>query len=317
MLSSWQTLYAATSRRVSSCSMSSVNAAVLITGASSGFGRLIAETLARKHYQVFATMRDIEGRNATVARELRALAARESLHLNVVELDVTNDGSVERGVAAAIGQAGRIDVLVNNAACGVLGLTESFTTEQAQRVFDTNFLGIVRMNRAVVPHMRRKGRGLLLYVSSGAGRVVLPCMGLYTASKFALEAFAETYRYELASQGLDSVIVQPGAYPTGILGRLEAGADGSRMATYGPVNEIPQTISALIGASKGNPQEIADAILQIIETPAGQRQFRYRIGSGAGGVQSINANCEEIQQQILEAIGLSEVTRFRVASDSH
>ena len=170
--------------------MSNTGAVVLITGASSGFGRLIAETLARKQYRVFATMRDIEGRNAAAARELRALAESESLHLDVCELDVTDEGSVERAVAVVIGQAGGIDVLVNNAAYGVLGLTESFTTEQAQRVFDTNFLGIVRTNRAVLPHMRRKGSGLLLYVSSGAGRIVIPCMGLYTASKFALEAFA-------------------------------------------------------------------------------------------------------------------------------
>jgi NAD(P)-dependent dehydrogenase (short-subunit alcohol dehydrogenase family) len=291
--------------------MSTVNAVVLITGASSGFGRLIAETLARQQYQVFATMRDVEGRNASVARELRALASRESLHLSVVELDVTSDGSVERAVAAAIGQAGRIDVLINNAACGVLGLAESYTTEQARRVFDTNFLGIVRTNRAVLPHMRQKGSGLLLYVSSGAGRIVLPSLGLYTASKFALEAFAETYRYELAAQGIDSVIVQPGAYPTGILGRLEAGADESRTTTYGVVNEIPQRIAALVGASKSNPQEIADAILKIIETPAGRREFRHRIGSGAGGVQAVNANCEQIQQQLLQAFGVSEETKFR------
>jgi NAD(P)-dependent dehydrogenase (short-subunit alcohol dehydrogenase family) len=293
--------------------MSGTSAVVLITGASSGFGRLIAETLARKHYQVFATMRGVEGRNANAGRELCALAERESLRLGVIELDVTNDGSVERAVAAALERAGRIDVLINNAAYGVLGLTESFTVEQAQRIFDTNFLGIARMNRAVLPHMRKKGSGLLMYVSSGAGRIVLPCMGLYTASKFALEAFAETYRYELASQGIDSVIVQPGAYPTGILGRLDAGADASRMATYGAVNEIPQTISALIGASKANPQEVADVVLQIIETPAGKRQFRYRLGAGAGGVQSINAHCEQIQQQLLEAFGVSEVTRFRAA----
>jgi NAD(P)-dependent dehydrogenase (short-subunit alcohol dehydrogenase family) len=293
--------------------MSNVNAVVLITGASSGFGRLIAETLGRKQYQVFATMRDIAGRNATAARELRGLAERESLPLHVAELDVTNDGSVERAVVEAIGQAGRIDVLINNAACGVLGLAESYTTEQARRIFDTNFLGIVRTNRAVLPHMRQKGSGLLLYVSSGAGRLVLPSLGLYTASKFALEAFAETYRYELAAQGIDSVIVQPGAYPTGILSRLEAGADESRMRTYGAVNEIPQRISTLVGASKSNPQEIADAILQIIETPAGRREFRYRIGSGAGGVQSINANCEQVQQQVLEAFGVSEITKFRVA----
>jgi NAD(P)-dependent dehydrogenase (short-subunit alcohol dehydrogenase family) len=297
--------------------MSSMPSVVLITGASSGFGRLIAETLARKQYQVFATMRGVEKRNAKAARELRALAEHESLHLDVGELDVTDEGSVERAVAAVIGQAGAIDVLVNNAAYGVLGLAESFTTEQAQRIFDTNFLGIVRMNRAVLPHMRQKGSGLLLYVSSGAGRIVLPCMGLYTASKFALEAFAETYRYELASQGIDSVIVQPGAYPTGILGRLEGGADGSRKGTYGAVNEIPQTISARIGASQSNPQEIADAISQIIESSPGRRQFRYRIGSGAGGVQSINATCEEIQQQVLEAFGIPEMTRFRSAGGSH
>lgn len=292
--------------------MSNVNAAVLITGASSGFGRLTAETLARKRYQVFATMRDVTGRNASVAGELRALASREALHLTVVELDVTSDGSVERAVAAALEQAGRIDILINNAACGVLGLAESYTTEQARRIFDTNFLGIVRTNRAVLPHMRQRGSGLLLYVSSGAGRIVLPSLGLYTASKFALEAFAETYRYELAAQGIDSVIVQPGAYPTGILGRLEPGADESRMTTYGAVNEIPQKISTLVGASKADPQEIADAIQQIIETPAGRREFRYRVGSGADGVQSINANCEQIQQQLLEAFGVAEVTKFRV-----
>jgi NAD(P)-dependent dehydrogenase (short-subunit alcohol dehydrogenase family) len=293
--------------------MSNTEAVVLITGASSGFGRLTAETLARQHYQVFATMRDTEGRNARAAWELHELASRESLNLTVIELDVTDDRSVERAVAAAMGQAGQLDVLINNAACGVLGLAESYTTEQATRILDTNFLGIVRTNRAVLPHMRQKGSGLLVYVSSGAGRIVLPSLGLYTASKFALEAFAETYRYELAAQGIDSVIVQPGAYPTGILGRLEGGADESRTATYGAVNEIPGRISALVGASKSDPQEIADAISQIIETPAGRREFRYRIGSGAGGVQAINANCEQIQQQLLEAFGIAEMTKFRVA----
>jgi NAD(P)-dependent dehydrogenase (short-subunit alcohol dehydrogenase family) len=292
--------------------MPNTNAVVLITGASSGFGRLTAETLARKQYRVFATMRDIAGRNANATRELRELASRESLKLTVVELDVTDDGSVERAVAAAIEQAGQIDVLINNAAYGGLGLTESFTTEQAQHMLDTNFLGVVRLNRAVLPHMRKRGSGLLLYVSSGAGRVVLPCIAYYTASKFAMEALAETYRYELASQGIDSVIVQPGAYPTGILGRLETGEDATRAATYGPVSEIPKKISDLIGASKSNPQEIADVILRIVETPAGQREFRHRIGSGAGGVQSINTHCEQIQQQVLQAFGVSETTRFRV-----
>jgi NAD(P)-dependent dehydrogenase (short-subunit alcohol dehydrogenase family) len=300
--------------QVFSAIMTNSNRVVLVTGASSGFGRLIAETLARKHYDVFATMRATTERNAAAAKELRALAERESLRLNALELDVTSDASVERAVAHAIATTGRIDVVINNAAFGGLGVTESFTTEQAQRMMDTNYLGVVRVNRAVLPHMRRQRSGLLMYVSSGAGRIVLPCMGGYTASKFALEALAETFRYELAAQGIDSVIVQPGAYPTGILHKLEDGEDASRAATYGEINTVAAKITALIAASKSNPQEVADVVLKIIETPAGQREFRYRLGSGAGGVESINAHCEEVQRQLLRAFGISEMTRFQSGS---
>ena len=115
---------------------------VLITGSSSGFGRLIAETLARKNYYVFATMRAVQDRNANTARELRALAERESLQLNVLELDVTDDASVERAVAEAIAQTGRIDVLINNAGYALFGLAAATTLEQARRIIETNFLGV-------------------------------------------------------------------------------------------------------------------------------------------------------------------------------
>ena len=117
---------------------------VLITGSSSGFGRMIAETLSRQQYEVFATMRAIYGRNANAAQELLALAARESVSLRVLELDVTDDASVERAVESVIAQAGRIDVLVNNAGYGLIGLVEAFTMEQARRQFETNFFGVVR-----------------------------------------------------------------------------------------------------------------------------------------------------------------------------
>ncbi len=194
---------------------------VLITGTSSGFGRVIAETLARKKYHVFATMRDIKGRNATVARQIAELAKHESLSLQTLELDVTNDSTVEPAVSKVVLQSGRIDVLVNNAGYGVMDLAETVTTAQAQRQFDTNFFGVLRMNRAVLPTMRRQKSGLLLHVSSGAGRLVIPGMGLYCASKFAMEALAEVYRYELASQGIDSVVIEPGAYATPIMAKLE------------------------------------------------------------------------------------------------
>jgi len=284
---------------------------VLITGTSSGFGRLIAETLARKKYQVFATMRDIKGRNATVAREIAELAKHESLSLRTLELDVTNDPSVERAVSKVVLECGRLDVLVNNAGYGVMDLAETVTTAQAQRQFDTNLFGVLRMNRAVLPAMKRQKSGLLLHVSSGAGRLVIPGMGLYCASKFAMEALAEVYRYELASQGIDSVVIEPGAYATPIMAKLERGEDSKRKTGYGKMAEVPEKLKAKIGSSRGNPQEIADAVLQIIETPAGQRQLRYRVGPGGPGVQRINTLTDEVQAQMLEAFGITAETKFQ------
>jgi len=284
---------------------------VLITGTSSGFGRVIAETLARKKYHVFATMRDIKGRNATVARQIAELAKHESLSLQTLELDVTNDSTVEPAVSKVVLQSGRIDVLVNNAGYGVMDLAETVTTAQAQRQFDTNFFGVLRMNRAVLPTMRRQKSGLLLHVSSGAGRLVIPGMGLYCASKFAMEALAEVYRYELASQGIDSVVIEPGAYATPIMAKLEKGEDPKRKTGYGEMAEVPEKLKAKIGSSRANPQEIADAVLQIIETPAGQRHLRYRVGPGGPGVQRINALTDEVQAQMLEAFGITAETKFK------
>src|SRR5467141_3624502 len=133
--------------------MSNPSLVVIITGASSGFGRVIAETLARKKFQVFATMREINGRNAAVARELEELARRESLLLHALELDVTKESPVQRAVNEVLGKTRRIDVLVNNAGHGIIDLAETVTMAQAQRQFETNFFGIVRMNRAVLPAM--------------------------------------------------------------------------------------------------------------------------------------------------------------------
>jgi NAD(P)-dependent dehydrogenase (short-subunit alcohol dehydrogenase family) len=285
---------------------------VLITGTSSGFGRLIAETLARKGYRVFATMRNLKGRNAAVAREMAELGSRESLSLQTLELDVTDDISVESAVSKAVLQCGRLDVLVNNAGFGIVDLAETVTMAQAQRQFDTNFFGVLRMNRAVLPVMRRQGSGLLLHVSSGAGRLAIPGMGLYCASKFAMEALAETYRYELASLGIDSVVLEPGAYATPIMEKLERGEDPSRKTGYGEMADVPGKIQARIASSRANPQEIADIVLQIMETPAGQRQLRYRVGPGGPGVQRINTLTDEVQAQLLEAFGVTELAKFKM-----
>ena len=282
---------------------------IVVTGASTGFGRLISETAARKGYRVFATMRNVQGKNAAAARELREIAERESVWLRAIELDVTNDGSVERAVNKMIGEAGRVNVLVNNAGYGLMGVTEAVTLEQAQRIMDTNFFGVVRMNRAVLPQMRKQKSGLLIHISSGAGRIVVPGMGFYCASKWALEALAEEYRYQLASQGIDSVIIQPGAYPTAVFGNMEQAADISRTDTYGEVNGIADRVTGLLGGAKGNPQEIADVVVKTIETPFGQRRLRQRIGSGSQGIIALNELSEQVQKQLLAAFGLTEATK--------
>lgn len=287
---------------------------VLITGTSSGFGRLIAETLARKKFHVFATLRNAKTRNAAPVRELEHLAQRESLNLQVLELDVTHDVSVDQAVNEAMTKCGRIDVLVNNAGFGIMDLSETVSVAQAQRQLDVNFFGVLRMNRAVLPVMKQQGSGLLLHVSSGAGRLAIPGMGLYCASKFAMEALAETYRYELASQGIDSVILEPGAYATPIADKLETGEDPARKAGYDEMAKVPAGVLQKIRNSRANPQEIADKVLQIIETPAGQRKLRYRVGPGGPGVERINTLTDEIQAQLLEAFGITAAAKFKPSS---
>jgi len=283
---------------------------VLITGSSTGFGRLFTETLAQKGHTVFATMRDLGGRNAKNVSEIRALAEKESLPIHVLELDVTNDASVERAVNAAIAKASRIDVAINNAGYYLSGLEEAVTTEQAQRLMDTNFLGPVRVNRAVLPHMRRQRSGVLMHISSGAGRVVVPSAGFYCASKFALEALAEAYSYELAAQGIESVIVEPGQYETPVFGNTVRAADEARTTTYGAAKEIPAKVNAALSSTAGNAQEVADTVLRIIETPAGERQLRYFVSPQDFGLNEINALSKQVQAKLLEAFGLAADTKF-------
>src|SRR6202140_2753294 len=283
---------------------------ILITGSSTGFGRLFTDTLARKGHTVFATMRDPGGRNAKNAAEIRALAEKNSLPINVLELDVTDDASVGRAVDAALAKAGRIDTVINNAGYVVSCVTEAVTTEQARRIMDTNFLGPVRVNRAVLPHMRRQRSGLLMHISSVAGRIVAPSMGFYCASKFALEALAEAYSYELAAQGIESVIVEPGQYETPVFGNTVMAADEARTHTYGVAKEIPAKINAALSSTAGNAQDVADAVLRIIETPAGEKQLRYFVSPQDFGVDQINALSKQVQTNVLEALGLGADTKF-------
>jgi NAD(P)-dependent dehydrogenase (short-subunit alcohol dehydrogenase family) len=150
----------------------------------------------------------------------------------------------------------------------------------------------------------------LLHISSGAGRLVIPTFGFYCASKFALEALAEAYHYELAPQGIESSIVEPGAYQTAVFGNIVWASDRARTETYGVANEIAGKINGALTKSAGNPQELADAVLRIVETPVGRRKLRYRVSPANLGVDDINALCEQIQARMFEAFGITSNTAF-------
>ena len=286
---------------------------ILITGTSTGFGRLMSEALARNGHTIFASMRNVAGRNAANYAALSDLAEREALSLQVIELDVTDDASVENAVNEVIDRAGRIDVLVNNAGVNGLGLNETFTVEQAQQMFDVNFFGVVRMNRAVLPHMRRQGSGLLLYISSDLGRGVLQYEGIYCASKFALEALAEAYHYDLYKLGIDSVIIQPGSYPTAMEGKMIPPADPSRAVEYGPVAEIIDKSAAIFNDISSrprlpNPQEVADAVVELVEMPREKLPLRLPVGEEFL-VAPVNRAAEQMQTAGLELFGLTELIK--------
>jgi NAD(P)-dependent dehydrogenase (short-subunit alcohol dehydrogenase family) len=273
---------------------------VVITGASTGFGRIVTEMLARRGYAVAATMRDTEGRNAGSRRELEQLAADERLQLRVVELDVTSDGSVEAAAAEVLRFSGRVDVVINNAGIANIGVTEGYTPDQYRELFETNVFGVVRVNRAFLPAMRRQREGLLVHVSSGAGRITCPYMTPYSASKYALESIADGYRFELAPLGIDSCIVEPGIFRTAIFGKIFPPADTSRVAEYGEAADLSKRVyetfrRAYASADARNPEEVGTAIVKLIETPLGQRPLRTTVGLPIDRLADLNNISEELR----------------------
>jgi NADP-dependent 3-hydroxy acid dehydrogenase YdfG len=295
--------------------MSTDKPVVLITGTSSGFGRLFAEKFARNGYSVFATMRGVTGKNAKAAQDLRDFAAQNSLPMEVTEMDVTDEASVNACVAGVVNKAGRLDVLINNAGFAYVDLMEAMTIEQSKKIFDTNVFGVLRTMRAALPQMHKQKSGLVIQISSGAGRVVFPSFGIYCASKFAVEAITEAYRYELAESGIDCVSVEPGAYKTEIFGKIDSGDDQSRLAAYGGMASVPGKMNAALTTAAADPKEVADLALEVARTPFGKRALRYRVGTGGPGVVEINKLTDQVQQQLLNAFGLAELTK-QVSSSS-
>jgi NAD(P)-dependent dehydrogenase (short-subunit alcohol dehydrogenase family) len=277
--------------------MSHSSSVAVVTGTSTGFGYDTARLFAAAGQRVYATMRDVAGRNAEPAAALSALGIR------VIELDVTDQTSVDRAAAHILADAGRVDVLVNNAGTAHMGTTEAFTPESLERQFATNVTGPFRLSRAFLPSMRANKSGLVVFVSSVVGRFVVPFTGVYTASKFALEALAESFSYELRPFGVDVAIVEPGAYATNIFNAMIGPDDADRLASYGDVAKTIEGIGNALAQSAGAPIEVAQAIAALVAAPAGTRPLRTPV-PGGGPADAINAAVEPIQHAVLENFGL-------------
>jgi len=286
---------------------------VVVTGASSGFGNLTVLELARRGHKVVATMRDVEGRNAKVRKDLIDAAKAEGHGVQVLEMDVADEASVNATIDQVVKQHGKIDVLVNNAGLMPVGVTEAYTVADIERLFAVNFFGAVRADRAVLPHMRAVGSGLLVHVTSLMGRVVFPFFGTYSASKFALEGLAEAYRYELKGFGIDSVIVEPGPFPSNLISSSPEPSDQAVLASYGEVAAIPGQIKAHANdgqdeANPPRPQRVADAIAELVEATERRPLRTVVMPEGLDfGVHRLNEAVRPIQNEMLTSFGMSEM----------
>lgn len=275
---------------------------ILVTGSSGGFGELITKTLAKDGHNVFATMRGIGGKNVAAAGKLVEWARSESLSVEVLELDVTSQDSVDTAITKVLSSADHLDVVVNNAGIASRGPIESFTVAELHQVFDVNTFGSLRVNKAVLPGMREQKSGLIIQVTSSLGRLVMPMGNAYGASKFAMEAFAESLHYQLKPFSVDVAIVEPGAFPTSVMDNALVGSESRILAAYNAVaNTRPN-----MPENPSDPQDIADAVKLLVDLPSGQRPLRTVVGSVfTAGVEELNRATEKTTKELWDSLGLS------------
>lgn len=245
----------------------------LVTGCSSGIGFETALALSRENYFTYATMRDTKK-----AQNIQEIAKKENLSLEVIELDVDKEESIKDAVKKILKQNGRIDVLVNNAGYGLFGCLEDVSMDELKAQFETNFFGIIRLIQETAPIMRKQGSGIIVNVSSVAGRIGFPGTPAYISSKFALEGISECMRYELSPFGIKTIIIEPGVIKTNFFSsmKLAKGKPGS------PYKEITEKVMSGVKmmAEMGTPaEEVANSIIKAIQTE--EPLPRYVVGSDA------------------------------------
>ena len=294
---------------------------IVITGCSSGFGYDLALKLARRGDRVYATMRAPDGKNAAAAQSLHDLADAENLDLRVLDLDVTSDASVDAAAQTVHDESGAADVVVNNAGQMFIGITEVFTADDLARQLDINVVGVHRVLRAFLPAMRKRGEGLIVNLSSTAGRAAVPFFGVYHASKWGLEGYTQALRTELASSGVDVVIVEPGPFTTSLFPNSPQPEDADgRSATYpAAVHEALEGMGSAFDGLFADPDTptdpaiVVDAIADLVAMEPGTRPFRTCLGVDFG-VRDRNAMLDPLDAGLLDALGMTEFATLAVST---
>lgn len=292
---------------------------IVISGASSGFGALTARALAKAGHTVYAGIRETQGRNAAQVAAAAAFAEENGVDLRTVELDVASDVSVQAGIAAVIAEQSRIDTVIHNAGHMSFGPAEAFTPEQFAELYDINVLSTQRVNRAVLPHMRKQGNGLVVWVSSSSTRGgTPPYLSPYFAAKAAMDSLAVSYASELTRWGIETAIIVPGAFTRGTNHFAHSGspADKARAAEYdnGPYAGVPD--QALKGLASLEPADadaasVATAIVDVVDMPFGTRPFRTHIDPSEDGAEIVNGVADRVRAELFRRIGLEDLLKPR------
>ncbi|WP_050465592.1 SDR family oxidoreductase [Herbaspirillum autotrophicum] len=295
---------------------------IVITGASSGFGALTARALADAGHIVYAGMRESSGRNAPQVAAAAHYAAQHQVELRTVELDVAADASVDAGIARIIADCGRLDVVIHNAGHMSFGPAEAFTPEQFAQLYDINVLSTQRVNRAALPQLRKQGKGLLVWVSSSSARGgTPPFLSPYFAAKAAMDSLAVSYASELTRWGIETAIIVPGAFTKGTNHFAHSGApaDLARVAAYNDGPYAGVAAQALQGLAALEPADadagaVADAIVDVVDLPFGQRPFRVHIDPSQDGAEIVNGVADRVRSEMFRRIGLEDLLRARQAA---
>jgi NAD(P)-dependent dehydrogenase (short-subunit alcohol dehydrogenase family) len=287
----------------------------LVTGASSGFGSMIARDLAHAGHTVYASMRGTTARNAENVAANIAYAAEHGIDLASIELDVQDEASISAAIDAIIAKHGRIDVLVQNAGHMVYGPSEAFTPEQLAELYDVNVLGTQRVNRAVLPHMRAARSGLVVWISSSSVTGgVPPFLGPYFAAKAGMDAMAVSYAKELAPLGIETSIVVPGAFTSGTNHFAHSGSPADKAVeqaytqSYRPgFSEDLLAALAITVPESADPTAVGRAVVDIVHRPYGERPLRVVIDPASDGSEVSFAVIDRVRAEFLHRIGHADL----------